>query len=368
MTEQELLKKDGIIKDIQSKLVLLRNALIEERKKASSFDEKNKELNNQINDLERVVKLKEEEIANLTRDMVDLQESISLEKNKNEDASVKNVFKSVSHIFQKEGNNVTEDENKKLQTTINDLKDVNEKIKKENEELKKKLEELKNSSSNKINDLTTKNKKMEENILNINKKIDDYMKNIENMILSDVEFKNEKKNLEKTNIDLEKENKIYKEEIEKKKIENNRQKERINTLKEKIKKTNEENIGLIVKMKRTSDAIGEFSTRIQQFKCEKKGKINSKCEIFFGPTEDHQYIMLVKNDNKSNEKILLENIEYLKLNSKEKIIEVSLMKNGSCQRYQLTSNQSDILEKIVETYQDYYNSVMRVKNGLTNII
>ena len=158
MTEQEqknqdILKKDAIIKDIQSKLVLLRNALIEERKKANDLDEKNKQFTNQVNKLEKIIISKETEITNLTRDMLDLQEAISFEKSKNVDGSVKNVFKSMSHIFQKEGNAITEVENKKLQTTINDLKDENERIINENKQLRTNFDEIKKSTDYQINEL-----------------------------------------------------------------------------------------------------------------------------------------------------------------------------------------------------------------------
>ena len=192
---QDILKKDAIIKDMQAKLVLLRNALIEERKKANDLDEKNKEFINQVTKLEKVIISKETEITNLTRDMLDLQEAISLEKSKNVDGSVKNVFKSVSHIFQKEGNAITEVENKKLQTTINDLKDENERIVNENKELKTNLDSIKKTNDYQVNELTIKNKKMEQTVLDKNQQIDEFMKRLELIRVADNQYMNEKKNL-----------------------------------------------------------------------------------------------------------------------------------------------------------------------------
>ena len=373
MTEQEqknqdILKKDAIIKDMQAKLVLLRNALIEERKKANALDEKNKEYINQITKLEKVIISKETEITNLTRDMLDLQEAISLEKSKNVDGSVKNVFKSVSHIFQKEGNAITEVENKKLQTTINDLKDENERIVNENKKLKTNLEEIKKTNDYQINELTIKNNKMEQSVLDKNQQIDEFMKRLELIRVADNQNMNEKKNLEIKISDLQNRNKKLKEEIDKINNENNNQKEKINKIEEKIRKCLKENIELTIKMNQITDVVSENSTVIKKFKCEKKGKINSKCEISFGPIEDHQYIMLITDYfNKISERINIKNIDNFILNKKDKLIEVTIKnENGKYQKYQLFSNQIGNLQKIVETYNDYYNIEKEIKNNLTN--
>ena len=375
MTEQEqknqdILKKDAIIKDIQSKLVLLRNALIEERKKANDLDEKNKQFTNQVNKLEKIIISKETEITNLTRDMLDLQEAISFEKSKNVDGSVKNVFKSMSHIFQKEGNAITEVENKKLQTTINDLKDENERIINENKQLRTNFDEIKKSTDYQINELTIKYKKMEQGISDKNQQIDEFMKRLELIKVTDNQYMNEKKNLEIKISDLQNRNKKIKEEVEKTNNENYNQKEKINKIEDKIRKCLKENMELNIKMNQITDIVSENSTVIKKFKCDKKGKTNSKCEISFGAIEDNQYIMLI-NDyyNKTSEKINIKNIDNFILNSKDKLIEVDVKnENGKYQKYQLFSNQINILEKIFETYKDYYNIEKEVKNNLTNFI
>jgi hypothetical protein len=366
---QDILKKDAIIKDMQAKLVLLRNALIEERKKANALDEKNKEYINQITKLEKVIISKETEITNLTRDMLDLQEAISLEKSKNVDGSVKNVFKSVSHIFQKEGNAITEVENKKLQTTINDLKDENERIVNENKKLKTNLDEIKKTNDYQINELTIKNNKMEQSVLDKNQQIDEFMKRLELIRVADNQNMNEKKNLEIKISDLQNRNKKLKEEVDKTNNENNNQKEKINKIEEKIRKCLKENIELNIKMNQITDVVSENSTVIKKFKCEKKGKTNSKCEISFGAMEDHQYIMLITDYyNKISERINIKNIENFNLNIKDKVIEVTIKnENGKYQKYQLFSNQIGTLQKIVETYKDYNNIIKEVKNNLINI-
>ena len=346
---QDILKKDAIIKDIQSKLVLLRNALIEERKKANDLDEKNKQFTNQVNKLEKIIISKETEITNLTRDMLDLQEAISFEKSKNVDGSVKNVFKSMSHIFQKEGNAITEVENKKLKTN---------------------LDEIKKTNDYQINELTKKKKKMEQSVLDKNQQIDEFMKRLELIKVTDNQYMNEKKNLEIKISDLQNRNKKIKEEVEKTNNENYNQKEKINKIEDKIRKCLKENMELNIKMNQITDVVSENSTVIKKFKCDKKGKTNSKCEISFGAIEDNQYIMLI-NDyyNKTSEKINIKNIDNFILNSKDKLIEVDVKnENGKYQKYQLFSNQINILEKIFETYKDYYNIEKEVKNNLTNFI
>ena len=359
---KELLKKDAIIKDIQGKILLLRNALIEERKKTTELNEKNNELLNQISDLEKVISSKDSEITNITNDMRELQESILEEKNKSEEGGVKNVF----NIFQKESNNVKDDENKKLQVSVDELKEEREKIKKENDELKDNLNNLKNSSSKQINELKSKNNEMEQSIINKNKQIDDIMKKLEDIKNNDNQFLNEKKNYEQTILNLESDEKINNDELQKLNIINKNQKEKIEKIEKKIKETNEKNLQLLIKMKSIIDGISEGIIVIQKFKCEKG---NSKVEVTFGPTKDHQYIMYIHDyQTKKTEKYYIENIEYIKLNYNEKNIEVSVMNKGFCDKYSLYSNNIEILEGIVDTYEEYYNIVMRMKHNLTNIV
>jgi len=359
---KELLKKDAIIKDIQGKILLLRNALIEERKKTTELNEKNNELLNQISDLEKVISSKDSEITNITNDMRELQESILEEKNKSEEGGVKNVF----NIFQKESNTVKDDENKKLQATVDELKEEREKNLKENNELKDNLNNLKNSTSKQINDLNNKNNEMEQSIINKNKQIDDIMKKLEDIKNNDNQFLNEKKNYEQTILNLESDEKINNDELQKLNIINKNQKEKIEKIEKKIKETNEKNLQLLIKMKSIIDGISEGIIVIQKFKCEKG---NSKVEVTFGPTKDHQYIMYIHDyQTKKTEKYYIENIEYIKLNYNEKNIEVRVMNKGFCDKYSLYSNNIEILEGIVDTYEEYYNIVMRMKHNLTNIV
>jgi myosin heavy subunit len=359
---KELLKKDAIIKDIQGKILLLRNALIEERKKTTELNEKNNELLNQISDLEKVISSKDSEITNITNDMRELQESILEEKNKSEEGGVKNVF----NIFQKESNTVKDDENKKLQATVDELKEEREKIQKENDELKDNLNNLKNSTTKQINELKSKNNEMEQSIINKNKQIDDIMKQLEEIKNNNNQFENDKKNYEQTIINLENEEKTYNEELMKLNILNKNQKEKIDKIEGKIKEINENNFQLLKKMKTVIDGISEGIIVIQKFKCEKG---NSKVEVTFGPTEDHQYIMYIYDyHTKKGDKYYIENIEYLKLNYKEKNIEISVMNKGICDRFLLSSNNIEILEAIVDTYEEYYNIIMRIKHNLTNIV
>ena len=361
MSEQELLKKDAIIKDIQQKLLLLRNALIEERKKSTRLDEKNKELTNKISYLEKLIISKETEITNLTRDTLDLQEAISLEKSKSEDQ--KNVF---SQIFQKEGNAITDLENKKLQTTINDLQIENDKITKENEEIKKYIEQLTISSDNKINELNIQNKNLEINVEKKNNQIDEVKKRFEVVQINDNENTNEKNNLKNKFAELENENKVLRDDIEKYKLENNEQNETLNLLEKKALKIIEENLNLMLKMNQVSDNVAEDRIVKQKFICEKKGK--NKCEITFGPNEDNKYIMLITDYyNRTNENIYIENIDSVKIYEKDKLIEICLDKNYGNKKIYFNSD-IEILKKIEENFKQYKNIVKKLNESLTNMI
>ena len=86
ITEQnakELLAKEAlIIKDLQKKLYIIKNALIEEKKKTTSLEQLSSEMKSQIKQLEEEIIHKDEEIIKLNKEIMDFQNSISLGKSK----------------------------------------------------------------------------------------------------------------------------------------------------------------------------------------------------------------------------------------------------------------------------------------------
>ena len=76
---KELLAKEAlIIKDLQKKLYILKNALIEEKKKTSSLEQLSNEMKSQIKQLEEEIINKDQEIIKLNKEIMDFQNSISL--------------------------------------------------------------------------------------------------------------------------------------------------------------------------------------------------------------------------------------------------------------------------------------------------
>jgi late competence protein required for DNA uptake (superfamily II DNA/RNA helicase) len=80
---KELLAKEAlIIKYLQKKLYIIKNALIEEKKKTTSLEQLSSEMKSQIKQLEEEIIHKDEEIIKLNKEIMDFQNSISLGKSK----------------------------------------------------------------------------------------------------------------------------------------------------------------------------------------------------------------------------------------------------------------------------------------------
>ena len=77
---------------------------------------------------------------------------------------------------------------------------------------------------------------MEQGISDKNQQIDEFMKRLELIKVTDNQYMNEKKNLEIKISDLQNRNKKIKEEVEKTNNENYNQKEKINKIEDKIRK------------------------------------------------------------------------------------------------------------------------------------
>ena len=97
---KELLAKEAIIiKDLQKKVIILKNALIEEKKKTTELEQVSTAMKSQIKQLENEICLKEEEIVKLNKQIMDVQNSISLGKSKVEDEIKEKDKKTVSNII-----------------------------------------------------------------------------------------------------------------------------------------------------------------------------------------------------------------------------------------------------------------------------
>ena len=105
ITEQnarELLAKEAlIIKDYQKKLYVLKNALIDEKKKTTSLEQLSSEMKSQIKQLEEEIIHKDEEIIKLNKEIMDFQNSISLGKSKLVEEDKKTKSNIIENVIKK---------------------------------------------------------------------------------------------------------------------------------------------------------------------------------------------------------------------------------------------------------------------------
>ena len=106
------------IKDLSVKIQVLKNALIEERKKTTLLETKNENLKSQVKELESVVSEKEKKLLQLTQESLDIQNALSLQRNKST-SNTSSVGSLIGNIFQKDSQDpLLEIEVKKLQKTL----------------------------------------------------------------------------------------------------------------------------------------------------------------------------------------------------------------------------------------------------------
>ena len=170
ITEQnakELLAKEAlIIKDLQKKLYIIKNALIEEKKKTTSLEQLSSEMKSQIKQLEDEIIKKDEEIIKLNKEIMDFQNSISLGKSKlveeeNKDKKMmSNMTNIIENVFNKTKSLTLSNKNEIPNEVVLELE--NKKLKKKNEELDTELNNIKNKffeEKKTLEEINTKNEK-----------------------------------------------------------------------------------------------------------------------------------------------------------------------------------------------------------------
>ena len=225
--ENENIKLNNIIKDLQTKLIILKNALLEERKKSNHFENKIKDLNEQIYEKDGI-------ILNYKTENKTLDETISKsnlkeyykkfledELNDNDDSDIDIDF--YNQLNQNNNPEVLKEENRILNKKLTKYQKENqilkgkfelitndiENIKKESnltiEKLKKELEEIKRKNK--------EEKERYEIIEGLSKEFNSGKKLYEDKILelqkSNKKLKEQKDNLQNVNNELILLNKVY---------------------------------------------------------------------------------------------------------------------------------------------------------------
>ena len=357
---------------------ILKNALIEEKKKTTQLEQLSTEMKSQIKQLEDEIVLKDEEIIKLNKEIMEVQNSISLGKSKVEDEIKEKDKNKVSNII---GNVINK--TKSLATASSSEANIpnevlleieNKVLKKKNEEMQDELNNIKNKFSEEKNMLVNININNEKII----KELNETLKNKENAINSKNKILNENQqriemllnnnkiwDLEKGKFNIELKNTQDKvEELEK----NLKEKDEI-LLKwqNDIKKYSQENLELFIKVKNLNYELANSKRMLKKFKCELINQPeNIPCEISFGPTEENEYVMLLQMKIDELIKIRLIDVEYIRMNKQQNALDVSILHNENFKKFSIFHNDTQILILLKEVYDDYFKIAMRMQAGLNN--
>ena len=373
ITEQnakELLAKEAlIIKDLQKKLYIIKNALIEEKKKTTSLEQLSSEMKSQIKQLEEEIIHKDEEIIKLNKEIMDFQNSISLGKSKIVEEESKDK-KIMSNILENVINKT------KVLTNLSNNNDIpNEvvleleikKLKKKNDEMEKELYIIKNKSFQEKNtfvELNIKNEKLIQNLkenlnakeiaINLkNKELNENQQRLEMLLnnnkiwdLEKGKFNTELKAVQDKVVSLEKEIKSKDELMLKLQNDN--------------KIMTDQNKELYIKIKNLKKELSNSKTYMKKFKCEIQNQPeNYKAEISFGPKDDGEYVMLLQIKEDELIPIKLADVEYIRMNKRQNALDVSVLHNEKFKKFCFTHKDENVLNCIKSVYDDYFQIAMK---------
>ena len=373
ITEQnakELLAKEAlIIKDLQKKLYIIKNALIEKKKKTTSLEQLSSEMKSQIKQLEEEIIHKDEEIIKLNKEIMDFQNSISLGKSKIVEEESKDK-KMMSNILENVINKT------KVLTNLSNNNDIpNEvvleleikKLKKKNDEMEKELYIIKNKSFQEKNtfvELNIKNEKLIQNLkenlnakeiaINLkNKELNENQQRLEMLLnnnkiwdLEKGKFNTELKAVQDKVVSLEKEIKSKDELMLKLQNDN--------------KIMTDQNKELYIKIKNLKKELSNSKTYMKKFKCEIQNQPeNYKAEISFGPKDDGEYVMLLQIKEDELIPIKLADVEYIRMNKRQNALDVSVLHNEKFKKFCFTHKDENVLNCIKSVYDDYFQIAMK---------
>ena len=367
---KELLAKEAlIIKDLQKKLYIIKNALIEEKKKTTSLEQLSSEMKSQIKQLEEEIIHKDEEIIKLNKEIMDFQNSISLGKSKIVEEENKDK-KMMSNILENVINKT------KVLTNLSNNNDIpNEvvleleikKLKKKNDEMEKELYIVKNKSFQEKNTFVELNIKNEKLIQNLKEDLNS--KEIA------INLKNKELNENQQRIEmLLNNNKIWDLEKGKFNTELKAVQDKVTSLEKEIKNKDElmvklqndnkimtdQNKELYIKIKNLKKELSNSKIYMKKFKCEIQNQPeNYKAEISFGPKDDGEYVMLLQIKEDELIPIKLSDVEYIRMNKRQNALDVSVLHNEKFKKFCFTHKDENVLNCIKNVYDDYFQIAMK---------
>ena len=371
ITEQnarELLAKEAlIIKDYQKKLYVLKNALIDEKKKTTSLEQLSSEMKSQIKQLEEEIIHKDEEIIKLNKEIMDFQNSISLGKSKlvEEDKKTKsniieNVIKKTKVLTLSDKNDIPNEvvlelENKKLKKKNEELESELNNIKNKFFEEKNNLEEINNKNTKKIQELNESLTSKETAIYIKNKELNENQQRIE-MLINNTKLWDLEKS--KFNTEL----KTLQDKLSALEIELKSKDEITQKLQNDNKKCTQENLELYLKIKRLNKELTTQKTYRKKYKCEIQNQPeNYKAEVSFGPTGDGDYVMLLQIKEDELISMKLTDVEYIRMNKQKDALEVSVIHNENFKKFYLMHKDEIVLNYIKDAYEEYFKIAKRME-------
>ena len=369
---KELLAKEAlIIKDLQKKLYIIKNALIEEKKKTTSLEQLSSEMKSQIKQLEEEIIHKDEEIIKLNKEIMDFQNSISLGKSKLVEEEIKEKKKTnlniIENVINKTKSLTSSDKNEIPNEVVLELE--NKKLKKKNEELETELNSIKKKFLEEKNDLVNINIENEKKIKELNESVKSkelaiYIKNKElneNQQRIEMLLNNNKIwDLEKGKFNTEL--KATQDKLNLLETELKNKEEIMQKLKNDYKKCSQQNMELYLKIKHLNSELSSSKTYMKKFKCEIQNQPeNYKAEISFGPTGDGDYVMVLQIKEDELIPIKLTDVEYIKKNKQNDALDVSVLHNEYLKKFCFIHKDENVLNSIKNAYDEYFKIAMRMQ-------
>lgn len=369
---KELLAKEAlIIKDLQKKLYIIKNALIEEKKKTTSLEQLSSEMKSQIKQLEEEIIHKDEEIIKLNKEIMDFQNSISLGKSKLVEEEIKEKKKTnlniIENVINKTKSLTSSDKNEIPNEVVLELE--NKKLKKKNEELETELNSIKKKFLEEKNDLVNINIENEKKLKELNESVKSkelaiYIKNKElneNQQRIEMLLNNNKIwDLEKGKFNTEL--KATQDKLNLLETELKNKEEIMQKLKNDYKKCSQQNMELYLKIKHLNSELSSSKTYMKKFKCEIQNQPeNYKAEISFGPTGDGDYVMVLQIKEDELIPIKLTDVEYIKKNKQNDALDVSVLHNEYLKKFCFIHKDENVLNSIKNAYDEYFKIAMRMQ-------
>ena len=394
--EVEELNKNPYVKDLLVKIDVLKKGIISERKKNSSLSAQNQQLETEINN-------KENEIRNLCKEKVELENQLQLEKkklakkeesflhmanafgkssaiNNTNKFGIKNSPPKNSHKFslhlkkllKKNDDKTIENDNNMIDfinnnEKIDKLNEELDKLKMENETYKKKLEDTSTQNENLKNQYKTLIKTQSEKLFSIeesNKKLKTENEKIKKELEIKEKIYNEasgKKeyfenlikelNQNKTNLLVQLQNCLNK--CEKLVLENQ-------TYRERLHQHQIDETILGEKLAEYKNVLIKINTKVQIYQVLKVGMVtNTRMDITFGQDKDNNYVMRIDDDCKKVELINMLDVDYFKQISENKV-EICYMYESK-KKIITVIVEEIIIDQFIDAYKNFFTEAIKTQ-------